>query len=460
MKNTNRWLSWGILVFGFVVVFFHRLSIGSVADQLTVDLKLDSIQIANLASMTFYGYALMQLPVGIMVDTLGVRRICTIGMFVTAVGSILFGIAGHVYIAYFARFLVGIGTSVIIVSVMKIQSTLFPPNMYSTLSGLTSLFGNFGAFFATIPLSFIAVNFGWRGTFIILGLISIALSLGIHFFVKERISISRFSSEFNGINEENLNASSNSADNNLSSKIKHSEEVTAKNKAAKKVNLETESERINIKEAVRFVLTNKAIYPNFLIMVFFVGSLTAVLGLWGNGYMKTVYQISNEKAAFYLSFITYGFIVGAPIVGKLSDLLGGVIKNIMVFASAGYVLIWSYVLILQKGKPPIEQWPIIYFIMGMLIICHILVFSNVKDNNPLKYTGIATSLVNIGEFVGSGIISLLMGLMIKRLKLSGMPLEMVYTTAMILVLGSAVLSFMAVLFMREGKAHQQIEASK
>jgi sugar phosphate permease len=184
-------------------------------------------------------------------------------------------------------------------------------------------------------------------------------------------------------------------------------------------------------------------------MVFFVGSLTAVLGLWGNGYMKTVYQISNEKAAYYLSFITYGFIVGAPIVGKLSDLLGGAIKKILLFASSGYVLIWSYVLILQKGKPPVEQWPFIYFLMGILIICHILVFSNVKEINPLKYTGIATSLVNIGEFVGSGIISLLMGLMIKRLKLSGMPLEEVYTTAMVLVLGAAVLSLIAVLFMHQ-----------
>lgn len=419
MKNTNRWVSWGILVFGFVVVFFHRLSIGSVADQLTLDLKLDSIQIANLASMTFYGYALMQLPVGIMVDTIGVRKICTMGMLVTALGSILFGIAGHIYLAYFARFLVGVGTSVIIVSVMKIQSTLFPSNMYSTLSGLTSLFGNFGAFFATIPLSFIAINFGWRGTFIILGVISVALAISIHFFVKERNSqISSVSTMQNN--------------------------------------------KINVKEAVKFVLSNKSIYPDFFIMVFFVGSLTAVLGLWGNGYMKTVYQISGEKAAFYLSFITYGFIIGAPIVGKLSDLLGGAIKKILLFASGGYVLLWSYVLIIQKGKPPVAQWSVIYFLMGLLIICHILVFSNVKEVNPLKYTGIATSLVNIGEFVGSGIISLLMGLMIKRLKLSGIPLEDVYTQAMVLVLGAAILSFIAVLFMHQDSksSHQKIEAIK
>lgn len=100
--------------------------------------------------------------------------------------------------------------------------------------------------------------------------------------------------------------------------------------------------------------------------------------------------------------------------------------------------------------------------MGILIICHILVFSNVKEVNPLKYTGIATSLVNIGEFVGSGIISLLMGLMIKRLTHRGLPLEEVYTQAMVLVLGAAILSFIAVLLMhQESKSNlQKIEAIK
>lgn len=410
ISKINRWVSWSILVFGFVIVFFHRLAIGSVADQLMIDLNLDSVQIANLAAMTFYGYALMQLPVGIMVDTIGVRKICTIGMAVTAIGSFMFGMTDVVYLSYAARLLVGIGTSTIIVSIMKLQSTLFPANMYSTLSGLTSLLGNFGAFFATIPLTFIVLNYGWRETFVILGFITLALSASIFFFVKEE-------------------------------------------------NSEEKHGKINIKEGVKFVLTNKKVYPDFFVMVFFVGSLTAVLGLWGNGYLKNVYHISGEKAAYYLSFITYGFILGAPIVGKLSDVLGGEIKKILLFASTGYVVLWSYILLIHGGKPPVNQWPVIFFIMGLLIICHILVFSNVKEVNPLKYTGIAISIVNIGEFVGSGLISLSMGYLIKRLKEANMPLEDVFTTAMILVLVSAVLSLVSVIFMHGKEKKNDFEQS-
>lgn len=67
MKAYRKWLSWGILVFAFIIVFFHRLSIGAVSDILTRDLNLDNIKLANLTAMTFYAYALMQIPVGIFV---------------------------------------------------------------------------------------------------------------------------------------------------------------------------------------------------------------------------------------------------------------------------------------------------------------------------------------------------------------------------------------------------------
>lgn len=407
MKTSQKYLSWGILVFGFVIVFFHRLAIGSVRELLIVDLGLDSVQISNVAAMTFYGYALMQLPVGVLVDTIGVRKICTYGMALTAFASLLFAVAEGVLLIYFARFLVGIGTSVIIVSIMKIQATLFSSDKYSTLSGLTSFFGNFGAFFATIPLSFIAITFGWRKTFVILSGITFVLAVMINFFVKEK-------------NNGKL------------------------------------QEKINIKEGLKTVLTNKKTYPDFLIMVFFVGSLTAVLGLWGGGYLENVYNVSSEKSAYYLSFITYGFIIGAPIVGKLSDLLGGKIKLILLWGSGLYVLLWSYIILIYKGQPPVNQWPILFFVMGLFIICHILVFSNVKSITSLKYTGIAIALVNIGEFVGSGLVSTAMGYAIKYFKLAGYSSPEIFKKTMILVLITAVLSFLSVCFMHDEKKQNQV----
>lgn len=373
MKQYRRWFSWGILVFAFVIVFFHRLSIGAVSDLLTQELNLDNIKLANLTAMTFYAYALMQIPVGIFVDTLGVRKLCSAGMVVTGMGSILLGISTSVGMAYASRFLVGLGTSVIIVSIMKIQATLFPAKMYSTLSGLTSFFGNLGAFFATFPLAYVATHWGWRSIFIILGGLTFIISALIFLLVDE-------GSMRRGIS--------------TGSRSKEKEFGLSK---------------VFILEALKSVLFNKATWPNFFAMVFFVGSLTAVLGLWGVNFLARTYGFSSERASYYLSFITYGFILGAPIVGCLASKVAGNVKRILLPATVVYASTWTYYLIVCNGAPPISQLPIIYFVMGLSIICHILIFTNVKEVNEAKYTGIATAFTNIGEFAGSGLISFAVG---------------------------------------------------
>ncbi len=415
MKQYRRWFSWGILVFAFVIVFFHRLSIGAVSDLLTKDLNLDNIKLANLTAMTFYAYALMQIPVGIFVDTLGVRKLCSVGMFVTAIGSILLGLSTTVGLAYLSRFLVGLGTSVIIVSVMKIQATLFPAKMYSSLSGLTSLFGNLGAFFATFPLAYIAMHWGWRSIFIILGVITFVLSALIFIVVKEKPKTTeekRLHETFNGMG--------------ISKEF--------------------------ILRALKSVMFNKATWPNFFAMVFFVGSLTSVLGLWGVNFLSSTYAFTIEKASYYLSFMTYGFIIGAPIIGKLADYVGGHVKRILLPATIIYASSWFYFLVICAGAPPVNQLPILFFIMGLSIIAHILIFTNVKDVNDLAYTGIATSLVNVGEFVGGGLISFGIGVYIQSHAGSGVsdvPAE-IFRNGMLFVLASSVLSIIAVSLMQPG----------
>jgi sugar phosphate permease len=413
MRAYRRWFSWGILVFAFVIVFFHRLSIGAVSDLLIRDLQLDNIKLANLTAMTFYAYALMQIPVGILVDTVGVRKLCTAGMFVTAIGSILLGFSSSIGLAYLSRFLVGLGTSVIIVSVMKIQATLFPAKMYSSLSGLTSFFGNLGAFFATYPLAYIATHFGWRSIFVILGGLTLVLSIGIFTIVKEKPK-----------SREELDRHLGQGGLGISKDF--------------------------VLRALKSVVLNRYTWPNFFAMVFFVGSLTSVLGLWGVNFLSATYGFTTEKSSYYLSFMTYGFIIGAPVIGRLSDHVGGHIKRILLPATVIYALLWSYILVVQGGKPPIGQLPILFFVMGLSIIAHILIFTNIKDVNESEYTGIATSLVNVGEFVGGGLISFAIGVYIQKhsgIDVSLVPAE-VFRKGMYFVLGASFLSVVSVLLMK------------
>jgi len=373
-KNYNfyRWSIWGILVLAFITVFFHRLSIGSVADDLSRDLGISGGILGNLTSMNFYAYALMQIPVGIMVDTIGVRKICTVGTILTAIGSIFFGLSRNIELAYISRFMVGIGTSVIIVSIMKVQTQWFNPRKFSTLSGLTSFFGNIGALFATFPLTYLVISIGWRNTFHMLGIISIILAVGIYIIVRD--------------NPEELGFSANN-------KIERDKKL---------------------REGVIEVIKNKHTWPNFFLILSLTGSTTAVLGLWGIPYIAHVYDVTKQSASWYLSFLSFGFIIGAPIVGRLSDKLNGEIKKILYVTTSLFTLTWVYILIIFDGKPPIVQLPFIFFVIGLCVITHILVFTNVKEVNDIRFSGIASSIVNVGEFVGSSILSLTIGIILDK----------------------------------------------
>lgn len=415
--NFHRWSIWGILVAAFITVFFHRLSMGAVADDLNRELGISGASLGNLTSMTFYSYALMQIPVGIMVDTVGVRKICSLGMAITAIGSVLFGFANGIILAYISRFIIGIGTSVIIVSIMKVQTQWFHAKKFSTLSGITSFCGNFGALLATFPLTYLVLFIGWRSTFFILGVITIFIAAGIFILVRDTPEELGFQSIHKSVSNKDL------------------------------------------KRGILDVIKNKYTWPNFIVIFSLVGSTTAVLGLWGIPYISQVYSITKQDASWYLSFISFGFIIGAPIVGKLSDFLCGEIKKILYVTTSTFTLVWVYILVIFNGKPPMGQLPVLFFILGLCVITHILVFTNVKEVNDVSFSGIATAIVNVGEFIGSSLVSLMVGLILEK-NWSGEIINGVkiyslkdYRMAFIFIIAAGVISILGVFLMSDVKEH-------
>lgn len=179
-----RWVVWGILVSIYLIVFFHRLSAGVIAEDLINPFGMTATQIANLGSMYFYAYTIMQIPSGILADHLGPKKTAIMGCFVAAIGSLIFSFAVNVPMAYVGRLLVGLGVSVIFLCVLKIQANWFPAEKFATMSGLTSFIGGLGGLLAQGPLLMVVGLMGWRNSFLLMGIITIALAILTLLFVK------------------------------------------------------------------------------------------------------------------------------------------------------------------------------------------------------------------------------------------------------------------------------------
>ncbi len=100
-----RWVVWSIMLLSYMIVFFHRLAAGVVRQNLVDDFGLSGSAFGSLASMYFYAYMVMQIPVGYLADSLGARATVTFGMALAGAGSLLFGAASGPTLLFAAGFM-------------------------------------------------------------------------------------------------------------------------------------------------------------------------------------------------------------------------------------------------------------------------------------------------------------------------------------------------------------------
>src|SRR5664279_1505188 len=115
-----RRIVFGIVLLSFVLSFFHRTAPAAIAGELTRAFAIDAATLGTLAATYFYVYTLLQIPVGVLADTLGPRRLLTAGSFIAAAGSLAFALAPGWEIAAAGRTLVGVGVSVAFIAILKV----------------------------------------------------------------------------------------------------------------------------------------------------------------------------------------------------------------------------------------------------------------------------------------------------------------------------------------------------
>ena len=371
MKSYNfyKWRVWSILTFSFVLSLFHRGAMGVVSPHLANDLNATATQVSNIASVTFYSYALMQVPAGLLLDRFGYRKISAIGVLVTGIGSILLGLTPQLGLAYIGRLFVGLGTSVIFISVLKAQTIWFNQKEFTKASGLLSFIGNMGGMLATFPLAILVGFIGWRFSMIGMGVLCLVISGLIFLLVKNRPEDYGYDAQGHTM----------------------------------------QPVKTNLIDSLKSVIANKAVWRNFFALFTLVGCTTAFSGVWGINYLSTIYSISGTQASFYISFVLIGLVIGSLLINHILELFHHQISKCQRVCSLLMTCCWIYFLLLSNGKPPLILLPLVFFIMGFLATAHILSFTDVTNHCEAKNSGLASSLVNSGEFISSSLITLIIG---------------------------------------------------
>ena len=163
---STRRIVFGIVLASFVLSFFHRTAPAAIAAELTRAFSINAAVLGTLAATYFYVYTVLQIPVGVLADTVGPRKLLGAGSIVAGMGSLLFALAPGWEIAAAGRTLVGIGVSVAFIAILKVSAVWFQANRFATLSGVTMFAGNLGAVVAGAPLAWIVTQTSWRSVFV------------------------------------------------------------------------------------------------------------------------------------------------------------------------------------------------------------------------------------------------------------------------------------------------------
>ena len=350
----RRWGALGVVVAAYVLSFFQRFAPAGIAQDLAVAFHTSAASLGVLAATYFYVYTLMQVPTGILVDTLGPRRILLLGGLVGGVGSLLFGLAPTLEMALVGRTLVGLGVSVTFIAMLKIIALWFEEHRFATMVGAAMLVGNLGSILAGAPLSAFAQAAGWRGAFLGVGTISLVLAMACWFLVRDRPAAGGAGFD-----------------------------------------------RTVVLAGLWSVLKNRATWPVVAVNTGMAGAFFTFGGLWATPYLMQVHHLSRQTAASHLSLWFGGFALGCLFIGSLSDRLGRR-KPVLIAASLAFALLW----VVWASCVTLPLWLsyALFAAMGVVTAGFSLTWACAKEVNPPLLSGMSTSVANMGGFLAGALL--------------------------------------------------------
>ncbi|KZC98805.1 MFS transporter [Oceanibaculum pacificum] len=154
---------------------FFRSATGVIAPDLMRDLSLSASQMGMLTAAFFFTFALTQIPTGILLDRYGSRLTIAGTMLFAVAGSFVFYLAETYWHVVIARTLIGIGCAGVMMGAFSVLARWFDARSFTMTIGWMIALSNGGNLLATTPMAMAAEAIGWRGTYLAMGLITLAV---------------------------------------------------------------------------------------------------------------------------------------------------------------------------------------------------------------------------------------------------------------------------------------------
>ena len=372
---------WAVLAGGYFLMSFNRVSTAVLSESLTRAFDTTATQLGLLHSSFFYLYAGLQLPAGVLTDRYGPRHVATGGMVVMGVGAAGLALSDVFLAAFLSRALVGLGGSVIFLSILRFGVSWFAPGEFATLTGVTIGVSALGGIVATTPLAVAAAVAGWRTSMIGVAALCVALGAAIHLLVRNR--------------PRDLNVCDGGDGNGDAASPGRSDRPGP-------------TER-SLRGDLRTVLGRADTWVLGAMMFLILGVNLTVAGLWAVPYIVDLYGTSVARASVFVLAGNLGLLVGSPLFGWVADRTeqrtGLVVLSTVIFTAA-------YGSLTAVVTPPVIAVGVVLFFAMFVNGGVSLAFTIARDRNPDEVSGSVNGAINSVGYAGAAVMPAVMGVVL------------------------------------------------
>lgn len=350
---TYAWLIWFIASLFYGLEYFQRVSPSVMAEPLMATFHINAETLGFIISFYFYAYAAAQIPVGLLLDRFGARKLLTLSCAIISIGTLLFAVAKLLILLALARLLIGFGSAFAFIGVLKLASQWYSNEKFPIMVGLTNTLGVLGAIFGQAPLAELMKHYGWSESLIIISVLGFVVSFLIWIVIQDK----------------------------------------PETDCEKKLQLPHYNEKpFNIGFALKDIFSCYQTWLTALYAGLMVAPIIAFAELWGVPFLIRDYHIGSIIAADLNTAIFIGIGIGGPVNGWLAGKLKQP-KKIML--SGNIIALLSLIAIIYIPSLPYYWGALLLFIFGFSTSSMLIAFSLNKDRHSNQYSGLVTAFTNM-----------------------------------------------------------------
>jgi MFS family permease len=367
MNSRRSWIVFSVGVFAYLIAVMQRSSLGVAGVDATERFDVQAAALSSLAVVQLIVYAALQIPVGVVLDRHGPRVLIATGALLMIAGQTTLALAPSIGVAILGRILVGAGDAMTFISVSRLIASWFSGRTLPLLSQAMGTIGALGQVLSAIPLSFVLHRFGWQPAYLSAAALSVVAFVLVVVFVF-----------------------------NAPPGTEHVERPGGWPAAIRQ-----------LRESLARPGTQLGFWSHFVTQ----SPGTVLTLLWGFPFLSVGLGYGPTTASLLLTLIVAVAVVAGPVLGILSARHPYRRSNLVLGIVASMGIAWAAV-ILWPGQPPL------WLVIALLVVVAVggpgslIGFDFARTFNPARSLGSASGVVNVGGFLASFVMMLLVGVVL------------------------------------------------